>query len=158
MHTQQCRTDLQFASCPVQAYHAGTIRTLLFTKADTTTGYGAKISTIVGAISALRGKAGGGKDQGIIRKGGANIVPTNGVPFAFPPCPTFCAHFVCAHAHNTHITTASMTHAKKGPRQGQVHTLGVLAKARHRVDAISHKRLLPRKTVMTGQHGGLGCR
>lgn len=40
----------------------------------------------MGAISALRAKAGGGKDQGILRKDAmANIVPTNGnTPFIAP--------------------------------------------------------------------------
>jgi len=36
------------------------------------------VSTIVGAISALRGKVGGGKDQGVLRNGHVNITPTNG--------------------------------------------------------------------------------
>lgn len=39
----------------------------------------AQVSTIVGAISALRGKVGGGKDQGVLRNGQPNITPTNGV-------------------------------------------------------------------------------
>jgi hypothetical protein len=77
---------LQYAAgiLAVEAYHAGTIRTLLWQKANTVVSpYGAKVSTIVGAISALRGKVGGGKDQGVIRNGVVNITPTNGNAVAF---------------------------------------------------------------------------
>lgn len=78
---------LQYAAgiLAVEAYHAGTIRTMLFMKANTVVApYGAKVSSIVGAISKLRAKAGGGKDQGVLgANGAANIVPTNGNSIAY---------------------------------------------------------------------------
>lgn len=48
-------------------------------RSPTTGCMSAQVSTIVGAISALRGKVGGGKDQGVLRNGQPNITPTNGV-------------------------------------------------------------------------------
>lgn len=79
---------LQYAAgiLAVEAYHAGTVRTLLFMKASTKVApYGATVSTIVSAIAKLRASvSGGGNDQGILRTGGwANIVPTNGNSIVF---------------------------------------------------------------------------
>jgi hypothetical protein len=70
----------------VEAYHAGQIRTLLFSQKDVVAAAGLKVSQIVQAISDLRGKVGGGKDQGILdatnpNKG--NIQPTDGNAIAF---------------------------------------------------------------------------
>lgn len=49
-----------------EAYHAGAVRSKLMEIAEQTVfPYGVKVKTIVGAISALRGKVGGGKDAGI---------------------------------------------------------------------------------------------
>jgi rubrerythrin len=69
----------------VEAYHAGTVRALLYTKAGTKIApYGAKVSTIVNAISKLRGSVGGGKDQGIVTSStAANIVPTDANSITF---------------------------------------------------------------------------
>jgi hypothetical protein len=72
----------------VEAYHAGEIRTLLYAQKDVPTPYGmTPVSDIVAGISALRGLAGNGKDQGIVVEGKANIVPTdeNGVAFSRTP-------------------------------------------------------------------------
>jgi Ferritin-like domain len=70
----------------VEAYHAGEIRTLLFSQKDVVAAAGLKVSQIVQAISDLRGKVGGGKDQGILdakdpTKG--NILPTDANSIAF---------------------------------------------------------------------------
>jgi hypothetical protein len=69
----------------VEAYHAGEIRTLLYSQRDVVV-QGLKVSQIVQAISDLRGSVGGGKDQGIINakdptKG--NILPTDENSIAF---------------------------------------------------------------------------
>ncbi len=69
----------------VEAYHAGEIRTLLYSQRDVVV-QGLKVSQIVQAISNLRGSVGGGKDQGIIdpkdpTKG--NILPTDENSIAF---------------------------------------------------------------------------
>jgi hypothetical protein len=69
----------------VEAYHAGEIRTLLYSQRDVVV-QGLKVSQIVQAISDLRGSVGGGKDQGIINpkdptKG--NILPTDDNSIAF---------------------------------------------------------------------------
>jgi len=62
----------------VEAYHSGEIRTLLYADKDTQVdAYGVTVETIVGAISGLRGALGGGKDQGIVVDGKANIVLTD---------------------------------------------------------------------------------
>jgi len=60
----------------VEAYHAGTVRTLLYDQGSTT-------QTIAGQISALRAAAGGGKDQGIVLSGQENIVPTDSNGLAY---------------------------------------------------------------------------
>ena len=70
----------------VEAYHAGEIRTLLFSQKDVVAAAGLKVSQIVQAISDLRGSVGGGKDQGILdakdpTKG--NILPTDANSIAF---------------------------------------------------------------------------
>lgn len=67
----------------VEAYHAGEIRTLLYREKDTVTPYGVNVQTIVQKISDLRGSVGGGKDQGIVVGGKANIVPTDANAIAF---------------------------------------------------------------------------
>ena len=68
----------------VEAYHAGEIRTLLYSQRDVVAAAGLKVSQIVQAISDLRGSVGGGKDQGIIGTGGkGNILPTDENSIAF---------------------------------------------------------------------------
>jgi hypothetical protein len=67
----------------VEAYHAGEIRTLLYSQRDVVV-QSLKVSQIVQAISDLRGSVGGGKDQGIIGTGGkGNILPTDENSIAF---------------------------------------------------------------------------
>ena len=70
----------------VEAYHAGEIRTLLFSQKDVVAAAGLKVSQIVQAISDLRGKVGGGKDQGILDAANpakGNILPTDANSIAF---------------------------------------------------------------------------
>jgi hypothetical protein len=68
----------------VEAYHAGEIRTLLYSQRDVVAVPGFKVSDIVQAISNLRGSVGGGKDQGILGAGGkGNILPTDDNSIAF---------------------------------------------------------------------------
>jgi Ferritin-like domain len=68
----------------VEAYHAGEIRTLLYSQRDVVAAAGLKVSQIVQAISDLRGSVGGGKDQGILGAGGkGNILPTDDNSIAF---------------------------------------------------------------------------
>lgn len=56
-----------------EAYHAGAVRSKLMEIGEEFVfPYGVKVKTIVGAISALRGKVGGGKDDGI-----AQLVPAD---------------------------------------------------------------------------------
>jgi hypothetical protein len=71
----------------VEAYHAGEIRTLLYDARDTTTPFGVTVTEVVQAISNLRGSVGGGKDQGIVVDGEANIVAADesGIAFARTP-------------------------------------------------------------------------
>lgn len=68
----------------VEAYHASEVRTLLYAQRNVTVTGMLKVSDVVQAISDLRGSVGGGKDQGILAGGRANIVPTdaNGLAFA----------------------------------------------------------------------------
>ena len=69
----------------VEAYHAGEVRTLLYSQKDVVV-QNLKVSQIVQAISDLRGKVGGGKDQGILNtpdNGKGNILPTDGDSIAF---------------------------------------------------------------------------
>jgi Ferritin-like domain len=68
----------------VEAYHAGEIRTLLYSQRDVVAAAGLKVSQIVQAISDLRGSVGGGKDQGILGANGkGNILPTDENSIAF---------------------------------------------------------------------------
>jgi len=65
----------------VEAYHAGYVRTVLFQQRATVAAAGLNVAQIVAAISALRAKVGGGKDEGITSNGtatgDANLVPTD---------------------------------------------------------------------------------
>jgi Ferritin-like domain len=67
----------------VEAYHAGAIRTLLYQQRQVTAAAGLYVGQVVGAISALRGKVGGGKDMGLESSAGAIIAPAdkNGVAY-----------------------------------------------------------------------------
>lgn len=81
----------------VEAYHASEVRTLLYAERNTVaipagavgSSVALDVKAIVGAISALRDVLGGegDKDQGIVRDGKANIVPTdaNGIAFSRTP-------------------------------------------------------------------------
>ncbi len=61
----------------VEAYHAGAIRTLLYQQRQVTAAAGLYVGQVVGAISALRGKVGGGKDAGLSDNAGAVIAPAD---------------------------------------------------------------------------------
>lgn len=68
-----------------EAYHAGEVRTLLYAQKDKVAAAGLTVAQITGAISALRAKVGGGKDQGLTRGTmEANIVPLdqNGIAYS----------------------------------------------------------------------------
>jgi hypothetical protein len=67
----------------VEAYHAGEIRTVLYSRKDQPVAAGLTVEQVAKAISDLRGSVGGGKDQGITLGGKANIVvaDANGVAF-----------------------------------------------------------------------------
>ena len=67
----------------VEAYHAGAIRTLLYQQRQVTAAAGLYVGQVVGAISALRAKVGGGKDAGLSDNAGAIIAPAdkNGVAY-----------------------------------------------------------------------------
>ena len=67
----------------VEAYHAGEIRALLYSQKDVVTPYGLTVAQLIQKISDLRGAVGGGKDQGIVVDGKANIVPTDSNSIAF---------------------------------------------------------------------------
>ncbi|MGY2893040.1 ferritin-like domain-containing protein [Deinococcus sp. UYEF24] len=67
----------------VEAYHAGEVRTLLYAQKDVMTPYGVTVAQLIGAISALRAAVGGGKDEGIVVNGKANILPTDANSVAF---------------------------------------------------------------------------
>lgn len=71
----------------VEAYHSGEIRTLLYQQKDVDAYPGVKVEAVVKAISDLRAAVGGGKDQGIVVDGKANIVVAdqNGVAFSRTP-------------------------------------------------------------------------
>ncbi|RIH87943.1 Ferritin-like domain protein [Calidithermus terrae] len=58
----------------VEAYHAGEVRTLLYQRKDQPAAAGLTVEQVTKAISDLRAKVGGGKDQGITLNGKANIV------------------------------------------------------------------------------------
>lgn len=80
----------------VEAYHSGEIRSLLYAERDTVAipadagGAGnaeLTVAQIVGAISALRGALGNGKDQSIVVDGKANIVASDDNAIAFSRSP-----------------------------------------------------------------------
>jgi hypothetical protein len=78
----------------VEAYHSGEIRTLLYAQKDVVTPFGFPVSAVVEGISALRGAVGGGKDQGIVLDGKANIIPTDDDGIAFARTPRQVANIV----------------------------------------------------------------
>ncbi|EYB66897.1 dessication-associated protein [Deinococcus phoenicis] len=67
-----------------EAYHAGAIRTLLFMRRQELAAAGLYVGQVVDAISALRGKVGGGKDAGLSNAHGAVIAPTDPHGAAYP--------------------------------------------------------------------------
>ncbi|MEF2278137.1 ferritin-like domain-containing protein [Deinococcus sp. YIM 134068] len=66
-----------------EAYHAGAIRSMLYLRRQELAAAGLYVGQVVGAISNLRGKVGGGKDTGLSNARGAVIAPTdaNGVAY-----------------------------------------------------------------------------
>ncbi|WP_293914125.1 ferritin-like domain-containing protein, partial [Deinococcus sp.] len=54
-----------------EAYHAGAIRTFLYQRRDQAAAAGLSVEQVIGAISALRAKVGGGKDKGLTENGRA---------------------------------------------------------------------------------------
>jgi Ferritin-like domain len=85
----------------VEAYHSGEIRTLLYAQKDVVTPYGVPVSAVVQGISDLRAAAGGGKDQGIVVGGKANIIPTDDNGIAFSRTPREVANIVFLDVTNT---------------------------------------------------------
>ena len=71
----------------VEAYHSGQIRTLLYAQKDVMTPYGVSVEAVVQGISDLRAAAGGGKDQGLVLNGKANIIVTDENSVAFSRTP-----------------------------------------------------------------------
>jgi hypothetical protein len=67
----------------VEAYHAGEIRTLLYQRKDQPAAAGLNVEQVTQAISDLRARVGGGKDQGITLSGKANIVLADSNAVAF---------------------------------------------------------------------------
>ena len=78
----------------VESYHAGEIRTLLYAARDTKTPFGVPVSDVVQGISDLRGSLGGGNDEGIVKDGKANIIPTDKNSVAFARTPRQVANIV----------------------------------------------------------------
>jgi hypothetical protein len=69
----------------VEAYHAGIVRTLLYQKRSTIAAAGLRVHQVVEAISNLRDSVDGtdDRDQGILTKNRANLVPTDSHGIAF---------------------------------------------------------------------------
>ncbi|MFC4455591.1 ferritin-like domain-containing protein [Deinococcus sonorensis] len=67
-----------------EAAHSGAIRTLLYQQRQVTAAAGLYVGQVIAAISALRGKVGGGKDVGLSDNTGAVIAAAdkNGVAYA----------------------------------------------------------------------------
>jgi Ferritin-like domain len=78
----------------VEAYHSGEIRTLLYAQKDVVTPYKVTVEAVVQAISDLRGAAGNGKDQGLVKDGKANIIPVDENSVAFSRTPREVANIV----------------------------------------------------------------
>lgn len=78
----------------VEAYHSGEIRTLLYARKDEDAYPGVKVEAVVNGIAALRGAVGGGKDQGIVVDGKANIVVADEDGIAFARTPREVANIV----------------------------------------------------------------
>jgi Ferritin-like domain len=58
-----------------EAYHSGSIRTFLYQRKDQAAAAGLSVEQVIGAISALRAKVGGGKDKGLTENGRAISTP-----------------------------------------------------------------------------------
>ena len=67
----------------VEAYHAGLIRLLLHDRKDEPVTPTLTVKDVVQAISNLRGSAGGGKDEGIVKNNRANLVLADNDGIAF---------------------------------------------------------------------------
>ncbi|MGY2896640.1 ferritin-like domain-containing protein [Deinococcus sp. UYEF24] len=61
----------------VEGYHGGAIRTLLYQQRQVTAAAGLYVGQVVAAISALRAKVGGGKDEGLSDNAGAIVAPAD---------------------------------------------------------------------------------
>jgi Ferritin-like domain len=85
----------------VEAYHSGQIRTLLYAQKDVMTPYNVTVEQVVQAISNLRGAAGGGKDQGLVVNGKANIIPVDSSSVAFSRTPREVANIAFLDGTNT---------------------------------------------------------
>ena len=69
----------------VEAYHGGAIRSMLFQQRQVSAAAGLYVGQVVQAISSLRGKVGGMKDQGLTdARGMAVIAPADANGVAFP--------------------------------------------------------------------------
>ena len=69
----------------VEAYHGGAIRSMLFQQRQVSAAAGLYVGQVVQAISNLRGKVGGMKDQGLTDNAGrAVIAPADANGVAFP--------------------------------------------------------------------------
>ena len=58
-----------------EAYHSGAVRTFLYQRKDQAAAAGLSVEQVIGAISALRAKVGGGKDKGLTENGRAISTP-----------------------------------------------------------------------------------
>ena len=85
----------------VEAYHAGEIRTILYSRKDEQTPFGITVQEVVQGISDLRGAVGGGSDQGLVIEGEANIIPTDDNSVAFARTPRQVANIVYLNADAT---------------------------------------------------------
>jgi hypothetical protein len=88
----------------VEAYHSGEIRTLLYARKDEDAYPGVKVEAVVNGISALRGAVGGGKDQGIVVDGRANIVVADANAVAYSRTPREVANIVFLDTTNAALT------------------------------------------------------
>ena len=68
----------------VEAYHGGVVRGMLYEQRQVTAAAGLYVGQVIDAISALRGKVGGGKDAGLSDSRGAIFAPADRNAVAYP--------------------------------------------------------------------------
>ena len=68
----------------VEAYHGGVVRGMLYEQRQVTAAAGLYVGQVIDAISALRGKVGGGKDAGLSDARGAIFAPADRNAVAYP--------------------------------------------------------------------------